>query len=453
VNGVLPPQATDLEEVVLGAMLLEVSDDIRQAQSILSPESFYDPKNRLIYAAIESLSKAQTPVDILTVTHALRKSGNLEFAGGALYISKLTNRVASSANILSHSRIIAQKHIQRELIKMCGDLSQDAYQDSTDALELIDRAELLIRALKESSMKGASTAKAMKAVMTEITDSITKRLEGVKPGVPTGLMELDKIIGGWNPTDMNIIAARPGMGKTALVLSSALHGAEKGIPCAIFSLEMSDVQLGGRLTAMRTEIEYRSLMIDTMDETRLRTYNESLGIMEQLPIFIDDTPGLSISELAARCRMMVRKHGVKVIYVDYLQKLKSDRRTGTRENEITEISGGLKNIAKELKVPVIALSQLSRKVEERANKRPLLSDLRESGAIEQDADSVIFIYRPEYYEETTDHAGNSLAGKAEIIVAKHRHGNIGDCWARFKKTVARFENLHSFVEPTTETLF
>lgn len=445
----IPPQAIDLECVVIGAIMLEVSDDIRQAQSILSPESFYDPKNRLIYAEIESLTKEQSLVDILTVTQSLRKSGNLEFAGGPAYISKLTSRVASTANILFHARIIVQKHLQRELIKICSDLSQEAYQESSDALELIDRSELLIRALKDSSMKGATTAKAMKAVMTEITESITKRLEGVKPGVPTGLIELDKIIGGWNPTDMNIIAARPGMGKTALVLSSALHGAENGIPCAIFSLEMSDVQLGGRLTAMRTEIEYRSLMIDTMDETRLRTYNETLGIMEQLPIFIDDTPGLSISELAARCRMVVRKHGVKVIYVDYLQKLKSDRRTGTRENEITEISGGLKNIAKELKVPVIALSQLSRKVEERANKRPLLSDLRESGAIEQDADSVIFIYRPEYYEETTDHAGNSLAGKAEIIVAKHRHGSPGDCWVRFRKTVARFENMHTFAQSTT----
>jgi len=445
--GKLPPQATDLEEAVLGALMLD-THALNAVIDILKPESFYKEAHARIFAGIASLFQKGQPVDILTVTHELRKIGDLEIVGGPLYISQLTNRVASSANVETHARIIAQKYIQRELIRISSDIIKDAYEETTDVFDLLDKAENNLFQVAEGNIRKNydKMSSLIKSAMDQI-ELARQNPSGVS-GVPTGFNALDRVTGGWQRSDMIIVAARPGMGKTAFVLSMARNMAvEFQVPVALFSLEMSSLQLVQRLIASETEIDSEKLRRGSLEDHEFHQLHQRISRISEAPIFIDDTPALSVFELRAKCRRLKAQHGIQMIIIDYLQLMTAggDSKIGNREQEISTISRSIKQIAKELDVPVIALSQLSRQVETRTgDKRPQLSDLRESGAIEQDADIVSFIYRPEYYGFETDASGNSTAGLAEIIIAKHRNGALEDVPLRFIGRLAKFTNLDNY---------
>lgn len=445
--GKLPPQAVDLEEAVLGAMMLEQAA-VNTVIDILKPSSFYKESHGKIYQAILTLFQKGEPIDILTVTHALRKQGDLEIIGGPLYISQLTNRVASTANIETHGRIIAQKFIQRELIRISNEIIKDSYDETTDVFDLLDKAESNLFQIAEGNIRKNydQMSVLIKTALDQI-EAARQNTHGVS-GVPSGFTDLDRITSGWQRSDMVVVAARPGMGKTAFVLSMARNMAvEFQIPVAIFSLEMSSVQLVQRLISSETEIDAEKLRKGSLQDHEFHQLHQRISRISEAPIFIDDTAGLSVFELRAKCRRLKAQHGIQMIIIDYLQLMTvgGDTRSGNREQEISTISRSIKGIAKELDVPVIALSQLSRQVETRGgDKRPLLSDLRESGAIEQDADIVAFIYRPEYYNLDTDADGNSTAGTGTIIIAKHRNGALGDVKLRFIGRLAKFTNLEGY---------
>lgn len=445
--GKLPPQAVDLEEAVLGAIMLEQSA-VNAVIDILKPQSFYKDSHQRIFSAIIHLFQKPEPIDILTVTHALRKSGELELVGGPLYISQLTNRVASTANIETHARIIAQKFIQRELIRISNEVIKDAYEETTDVFDLLDKAENNLFQVAEGNIR--KNYDKMSSLIKSALDQIEvarKNTSGVS-GIPTGFTGLDRVTGGWQRSDMIIVAARPGMGKTAFVLSMARNMAvDHQVPVAVFSLEMSSIQLVQRLLASETEIDAGKLRKGTLEDHEFHQLHQRISRISEAPIFIDDTPALSIFELRAKCRRLKAQHGIQMVIIDYLQLMTAggDSKIGNREQEISTISRSIKQIAKELDIPVIALSQLSRQVETRTgDKRPMLSDLRESGAIEQDADIVAFIYRPEYYGFDTDEAGNSTAGMAEIVIAKHRNGALENVPLRFISRLAKFANPDGF---------
>lgn len=445
--GKLPPQATDLEEAVLGAMMLE-QNAVNTVIDILKPASFYKEANARIYEVIMSLFQKGEPIDLLTVTHGLRKAGQLELVGGPLYISQLTNRVASTANIETHARIIAQKFIQRELIRISNEVIKDAYDESSDVFDLLDKAESNLFQVAEGNIRKNydKMSSLIKTALDQI-ETARQNTSGVS-GVPSGFVALDRVTSGWQRSDMIVVAARPGMGKTAFVLSMARNMAvEHQIPVAIFSLEMSSVQLVQRLIASETEISAEKLRKGSLEDHEFQQLHHRIGRIAEAPIFIDDTPALSVFELRAKCRRLKAQHGIQIVIIDYLQLMTAggDSKTGNREQEISTISRSIKQIAKELDVPVIALSQLSRQVETRGgDKRPLLSDLRESGAIEQDADIVAFIYRAEYYKIDTDADGNPTEGTGEIIIAKHRNGSLEDVKLRFIGRLAKFANLEGF---------
>ena len=445
--GKLPPQAVDLEEAVLGAMMLEQAA-VNTVIDILKPSSFYKESHGKIYQAILTLFQKGEPIDILTVTHALRKQGDLEIIGGPLYISQLTNRVASTANIETHGRIIAQKFIQRELIRISNEIIKDSYDETTDVFDLLDKAESNLFQVAEGNIRKNydQMSVLIKTALDQI-EAARQNTHGVS-GVPSGFTDLDRITSGWQRSDMVVVAARPGMGKTAFVLSMARNMAvEFQIPVAIFSLEMSSVQLVQRLISSETEIDAEKLRRGSLQDHEFHQLHQRISRISEAPIFIDDTAGLSVFELRAKCRRLKAQHGIQMIIIDYLQLMTvgGDNRSGNREQEISTISRSIKGIAKELDVPVIALSQLSRQVETRGgDKRPLLSDLRESGAIEQDADIVAFIYRPEYYNLDQDADGNSTAGTGTIIIAKHRNGALGDVKLRFIGRLAKFTNLEGY---------
>lgn len=445
--GKIPPQAVDLEEAVLGAMMLE-REAMNSVIDILKSSSFYKDAHAKIFGAISDLFAKGEPVDILTVTHALRKSGELELVGGPLYISQLTNRVASSANIETHARIIAQKHIQRELIRISGEIIRDAYDETSDVFDLLDKAESNLFQVAEGNIRKNydKMSVLIKTALDQI-ETARKNTSGVS-GVPTGFTALDRVTSGWQRSDMIVVAARPGMGKTAFVLSMARNMAvDFDIPVAVFSLEMSSVQLVQRLIASETEIDAEKLRKGNLAEHELHQLHQRISKISNAPIYIDDTPALSVFELRAKCRRLKAQHGIQMVIIDYLQLMSAggESKAGNREQEISTISRSIKQIAKELDVPVIALSQLSRQVETRGgDKRPLLSDLRESGAIEQDADIVAFIYRAEYYGINEDSNGQPTHGKAEIIIAKHRNGSLEDVPLRFIGRLAKFANLDGF---------
>lgn len=445
--GKLPPQAVDLEEAVIGAMMLEQTA-VNTVIDILKPSSFYKENHSKIYEAIIALFQKGEPIDILTVTHALRKQGDLEVIGGPLYISQLTNRVASTANIETHARIIAQKFIQRELIRISNEVIKDAYDETSDVFDLLDKAESNLFQVAEGNIRKNYDKMSIliKTALDQI-ESARQNTHGVS-GVPSGFTELDRVTSGWQRSDMIVVAARPGMGKTAFVLSMARNMAvEFQIPVAIFSLEMSSVQLVQRLISSETEIDAEKLRKGNLQDHEFHQLHQRISRIADAPIFIDDTPGLSVFELRAKCRRLKAQHGIQMIIIDYLQLMTvgGEVKGGNREQEISTISRSIKGIAKELDVPVIALSQLSRQVETRGgDKRPLLSDLRESGAIEQDADIVAFIYRPEYYNIDTDADGNPTQGTGTIIVAKHRNGALADVKLRFVGRLAKFTNLEGY---------
>lgn len=443
--GKLPPQAVDLEEAVLGAVMLE-KEAVNDVIDILSPESFYKDAHQKIFAAIKDLFQRSEPIDILTVTAELRKRGELEIVGGPYYITQLTNRVASAANVEYHSRIISQKHIQRELIKVSTDIVTKAYDDSSDVFELLDEAERNLFKIAEGNIR--KDYDEMKNLMLKAIKQIElakDKQDGIS-GVPTGFSGLDRITSGWQKSDLIILAARPGMGKTAFILSMARNSAvDYNKPVAIFSLEMSSLQLVQRLIASETELSADKLRKGNLENHEWEQLNAKIGRLSKAPMFIDDTPALSIFELRAKCRRLKAQHDIQLIVIDYLQLMTTGGEgKGNREQEISTISRSLKSIAKEIDVPVIALSQLSRAVETRGgDKKPQLSDLRESGAIEQDADMVCFIYRPEYYGFTEDEQGNPLTGKGQIIIAKHRNGALKDVDLRFIDRLAKFTDIES----------
>ncbi len=444
VFGKVPPQALPLEEAILGAIMLD-KDVLPVVLDILKPESFYVDGHQLIYKAMLSLFEKTQPIDMLTVTEALKKAGDLDKVGGPYYLVELTNRVASSANVEYHARIVAQKYIQRELIKASTNIIKEAYEDTTDVFDLLDKAEKhLFDITQQNLRKGVEGMGPLSSRLLKQLEELSQKEEGLT-GVPTGFTDLDRLTSGWQSSDLIIVAARPGMGKTSFTLSIARNAAvDFQKPVALFSLEMSNLQLVQRLVSLEAEIsgsKFRNAQLEDYEWQQLHTAVEK---MSEAPIFIDDTPGINIFELRAKCRRLKMQHDIQLVVIDYLQLMSGtgDSNRGNREQEISTISRSLKALAKELNVPVIALSQLSRAVEVRGGtKRPQLSDLRESGAIEQDADIVSFIYRPEYYQIMEDEEGQSLKGVAEIIIAKHRNGALKTVKLRFIDQFAKFANL------------
>jgi replicative DNA helicase len=445
--GKLPPQATDLEEAVLGAIMLE-KDAVLSVLDILKPESFYKDSHQKIYKAIVDLSMAEKAIDILTVTEELKRHSVLEEVGGPLYIAQLTSKVASAAHLEFHARIIQQKYIQRELIRVTSDIQRKAFDETMDVDDLLDQAEADLFNIAEGNIK-RETAKINVLVKEAIhqIEEAAKREDHLS-GVPSGFTKLDRLTSGWQRSDLIIVAARPSMGKTAFALSMARNIAvEHRRPIAFFSLEMSSIQLVNRLIVSETELPSDRIRNGRLEEYEWKQLDYKIKSLVEAPIFIDDTPAISIFELRAKCRRLKVQHQVEAIFVDYLQLMTgTGDNKGSREQEVSNISRSLKSIAKELDIPVIALSQLNRSVELRSgNKRPQLSDLRESGAIEQDADLVIFIHRPEKYDIYEDEQGNSLIGLAEIILAKHRNGPIGDIQLKFKNESAKFVELDALL--------
>jgi replicative DNA helicase len=434
VYGKVPPQAKDLEEAVLGAIMLEKGafDTIVE---ILKPECFYVDAHQRIFSSMQGLANKSQPIDILTVAEELRFREELEMVGGAYYVTKLTNAVVSAANIEAHSRIILQKFIQRELIRISGEIIGDAYEDSTDVFDLLDVAESKLFEITNNNLR-----KNFESIDSILVNTI-KRIEDLRhknedvTGVPSGFPSLDRVTYGWQATDLIILAARPAVGKTAFALNlarNAVMHASKQTGVALFSLEMSAGQLVQRILSAESEIWLEKISRGKMEEHEMKQlYAKGVQRLAQAPLFIDDTPALNIFELRAKCRRLKNKHNIGLIIIDYLQLMSGtgDGRNTNREQEISNISRNLKALAKELSVPIIALSQLSRAVETRGagkdgNKMPQLSDLRESGAIEQDADMVMFLYRPEYYDITTNELGENNRGETHVRIAKHRNGSL-----------------------------
>src|SRR6478752_6796775 len=431
VYGKVPPQAKDLEEAVLGAIMLEKSA-FDTVVEILKPECFYVDANQRIFSAFQNLAQKSLPIDILTVVEELKKSEELETVGGPYYVTKLTNAVVSTANIEAHSRIILQKFVQRELIRISGEIIGEAYEESTDVFDLMDDAEDKIFQITNNFLKTdyKEMSSALAQAINRIDELRTKKDE--ISGVPSGFASLDRITYGWQPTDLIILAARPSVGKTAFALNLARNAAlhpTKSTPIAFFSLEMSASQLVQRILSAESEIWLEKISRGRLEEHEMKQlYKKGIERLGSAPIHIDDTAALNIFELRAKCRRLRNKHNVGLIIIDYLQLMSGagENRNSNREQEISRISRDLKGLAKELQVPIIALSQLSREVEKRkeGNKMPQLSDLRESGAIEQDADMVIFLYRPESYDITANEYGESNKGETHVRIAKHRNGSL-----------------------------
>lgn len=447
-HGKLQPQAVDLEEAVLGAMLLE-KDAVNTAIDILQPKSFYKDSHQKIFAVIQDLFTKSEPIDILTITNGLKEKGELEVVGGPYYITSLTNRIASAANVEFHARIIAQKYIQRELIRISTEIITDAYDDTTDVFTLLDRAESGLFGVTEGNIRKNYDS------MSTLIRSAIKQIESAKGnegniiGVPSGFTGIDRISSGWQPSDLIILAARPAMGKTAFALSLARNAAvDFQKPVAIFSLEMSSLQLVTRLISSESELSSGKLRSGNLRNDEIEQIHAKISGLTDADIFIDDTPGISVFELRAKARRLKSQHDIQLLLVDYLQLMTAGAdgsKGGNREQEISTISRSLKSIAKELNIPVIALSQLSRAVESRGgDRKPQLSDLRESGSIEQDADMVMFINRPEYYGIHEDEAGNSTLGLANIIVAKHRNGQVGNVKLKFTDELAKFSEFDDY---------
>lgn len=439
----LPPQAVDIEQAVIGALLIE-REAYDQVSEILTPKSFYDHRHELIYECIRRLNLEEKPVDILTVTEDLRAHNQLEQVGSEPYIMQLSGMVASSAHIEYHARIIAQKATARQLIAYTSGIQTAAFDPTTDVDELMQKAEGELFELSQTNLKKDYTQ--IDPVIRDAYEMLQKaaaRTDGLS-GIPSGFHALDKITGGWQDSDLVVLAARPAMGKTAFALSMAKNIAvDQQIPVAVFSLEMSNVQLVNRLLMNVCEIRGNILKSGNLTVQEWQQFDSRARQLFGKPIYIDDTPSLSVFELRTKARRLVREHGVKVLMIDYLQLMNaSGMKHNSRQEEVSTISRSLKGLAKELNIPILALSQLNRGVENRGtgDKRPQLSDLRESGAIEQDADMVLFIHRPEYYKIYQDEAGHDLRGKAEIIIAKHRNGAVGNILLTFRGEYARFEN-------------
>lgn len=450
-NGKIPPQALDLEEAVLGGLLLD-QDAVTNSIDIIREEYFYTPEYREIFKAIKQLFYNSFPVDILTVVEQLKKNGTLEMVGGAYKISTLTSRVTSGAHIEYHARILSEKYIQRELIRVSTETIKDAYDETTDVIELLDKTETNLMDISDKNFK--SDFQTLESLLFEAKQEIeaAQKAGGITSGVPSGFRDLDSVTTGFHKGTLIILAARPAMGKTALALSMARNMAvDHNIPIAFFSLEMTALELTMRLISSEVEIAGDRLKKgDQLRKDEVERLHD-IGRLANAPIYIDDTPQLKIFELRAKCRRLKQKYGIKMIFIDYLQLMSgnSDNKGGNREQEISTISRQLKALSKELSVPVLALAQLSRAVETRGGtKKPMLSDLRESGAIEQDADIVMFIYRPEYYGITEGDDKGPTVGMADVLIAKHRSGPVGEVRLRFESNFAKFVNKDYQIDPS-----
>ena len=442
--GHLQPQALEVEKAVLGALMID-KDAYAVVCELLHPESFYEPRNQMVYTAIRDLSMEEKPVDVLTVTEQLAKMGHLEEVGGPGYVAELSSRVASSANIEYHANIVAQKSLARQLISFASVIETKAFDETIDVEDLMQEAEGSLFELSQRNMKKDYTA--IDPVIKQALDVISKAAQNTDglTGVSTGYYKLDDITSGWQASDLVIIAGRPAMGKTSFALSMAKNiAADMHVPMAFFSLEMSNVQLVNRLISNACEIQGSKILNGQLQRDEWDRLDKRINNLLGAPLYIDDTPGLSVFELRTKARRLVREHGVKLIMIDYLQLMNANgMRFSSRQEEVSTISRSLKGLAKELDIPILALSQLNRGVESREGlegKRPQLSDLRESGAIEQDADMVIFVHRPEYYHIYQDDNGRDLHGMAQIIIAKHRKGATGDVLLTFCGEYTRFEN-------------
>ena len=442
--GHLQPQATDIEKVVLGALMID-KDAFSIVSETLIPETFYEPRHQKIFAAIRKLNVDENPVDILTVTNELEKEGALNDVGGPTYIVDLASHVGSAANIQYHAKILQQKYMARQLISFASKIETAAFDPMVDTEELMQDAEGLLFEISQKNMRQDYTQ--IDPVIRQAVDIIQKASSNSTglTGLPSGFTKLDDMTSGWQKSDLVIIAGRPAMGKTSFALSIAKNIAvDYREPVAFFSLEMNNVQLVDRLISNVCEIEGKKIMNGQLARDEWERLDKRLAKLTGAPLYIDDTPGMSIFELRTKARRLVREKGVKMIMIDYLQLMNaSGTRFGSRQEEVSTISRSLKGLAKELDIPVIALSQLNRTVENREGlegKRPQLSDLRESGAIEQDADMVLFVHRPEYYHLYQDEKGNDLRGKAQIIIAKHRKGATGDVLLTFQGQYTRFAN-------------
>ena len=450
--GHLQPQALDIEKVVLGALMID-KDAFSLVSETLRPETFYEPRHQKIYTAIRTLNMDERPVDIMTVTEELKREGTIEEIGGPGYIIELSAQVASSAHIEYHAHILAQKFLARQLISFASVIETKAFDETIDVDSLMQEAEGSLFEISQKNMKQDYTQ--IDPVLSEAIKILQKASEntGGLTGLTTGYTKMDEITSGWQKSDLVIIAGRPAMGKTSFALSLAKNVAvDNNEPIAFFSLEMNNVQLVNRLISNVCEIPGSKILNGQLSPDEWARLDQNLRKLTGAPIYIDDTPGLSIFELRTKARRLVREKGVKIIMIDYLQLMNANgMRFGSRQEEVSTISRSLKGLAKELDIPIIALSQLSRNVEGREGpegKRPLLSDLRESGAIEQDADMVVFVHRPEYYRIFNDENGNDLRGMAQIIIAKHRKGRTDDVLLRFRGEFTRFQNPNDELAPT-----
>jgi replicative DNA helicase len=439
-EGRVPPQAVEVEMSVLGAMLLD-KEAISRALDLINDEVFYKESHRLIFQSMVNLFDRSEPVDLVTLTEDLRRRGLLEKIGGSYYLTELTDKITSAANVEYHAKIILEKALMRHLISSSNEISARAYEDSEDAFDLLDEAEQKIFKISESNLKrGFISMNAALHQTMELLESIHGKHSGVT-GVPTGFTQVNNLTGGFQKSDLIIVAGRPSQGKTALVLSVARNASvDFEIPVAFFSLEMSAQQLVLRLICAEAKVDQHKVRTGRLPENEWKYLSTRIGKLAKAKMFIDDTPSLGILELRAKSRRLKAEHDVQMIIVDYLQLMQGPKGMDSREREISSISRSLKALAKELNVPVIALSQLNRAVEARSDKRPVLADLRESGAIEQDADVVMFVHRPEAYG-IKEEGGESTEGLAEIIVGKQRNGPIGTAKLTFIKSYARFENM------------
>ena len=438
------PQAVEIERVVLGALMVD-SDAFSVVSELLKPETFYEPRHQKIYEAIRNMNMDERPVDIMTLNDELSKMGEIDKVGGVDYLMEISSQVASAAHVESHARILAEKYMQRLLIHFAGDIETKAYDSSVDVDELMQQAEGSLFQISQNNMKQDFTqvAPVVKNAVEILQRAASNK--GGLTGIPTGYTGMDEITSGWQASDLVIIAGRPAMGKTSFALSIAKNVAvDYGVPIGFFSLEMNNVQLVNRLISNVCEVSGRKILNGQLDPSDWERLDKRIGRLTDAPIYVDDTPGLSVFELRTKARRLVREKGVKIIMIDYLQLMNANgMKFGSRQEEVSTISRSLKGLAKELDIPVLALSQLSRNVENREGlegKRPQLSDLRESGAIEQDADMVLFVHRPEYYHIYQDEKGNDLHGMAQIIIAKHRKGSTGDVLLNFRGEFTRFQD-------------
>jgi len=437
----VPPQSIEAEMAVLGSIMID-NDCIGKVAEILEPSFFYRTVHRTIFSSALVLYEKNEPVDLITLSEELKRQNKLEEVGGSYYLTELAQTIPSSANVEHHARIVLEKHLLRKLIEEAAGIAKDCYETTEEVYDIIDRSEQRIFGLSDKRLRKGFEH--ISPVMHDAFETIERfhEREGTVTGIPTGFTKLDELTSGFQPAELVVVAGRPSMGKTAFSLNIARNVAvEHKIPVGIFSLEMSKRQLALRLLCAEARVDAHSVRTGRLADDEWQKLSMCVGVLTEAPIFIDDTPGMGVLELRAKARRLKKEKDVKLVIVDYLQLMQGPKNSESRQQEISMISRSLKALAKELDVPVVALSQLSRAVEVRGGeRRPMLSDLRESGAIEQDADVVLFVYRPEVYGKKADELGNPIEGKAEVIIGKQRNGPVGSVHLMFIKKWAMFEN-------------